>query len=138
VGQLDDVGGLLAAADGVIVPSRWEGLPLVLLEAMARGRPIVASAVGGVADAIEDGVTGTLVPPDDAAALAVALENLHRRADRAWRLGQAAAEVARERYSWHAVVDEFESVYDEAMGLATVTPEGAISRATSRREGRGR
>jgi glycosyltransferase involved in cell wall biosynthesis len=138
VGQLDDVGGLLAAADGVIVPSRWEGLPLVLLEAMARGRPIVATAVGGVADAIEDGVTGTLVPPDDAAALAVALENLHRRADRAWRLGQAAAEVARERYSWHAVVDEFESVYDEAMGLATVTPEGAISRATSRREGRGR
>jgi glycosyltransferase involved in cell wall biosynthesis len=138
VGQLDDVGGLLAAADGVILPSRWEGLPLVLLEAMARARPIVASAVGGVADAIEDGVTGTLVPPDDVAALATALENLHRRADRAWRLGEAAAEVARERYSWHAVVDGFELVYDEVLGLATVTPEGALPRATSRREGRGR
>jgi glycosyltransferase involved in cell wall biosynthesis len=139
VGQLDDVGGLLAAADGVILPSRWEGLPLVLLEAMARGRPIVATAVGGVADAIEDGVTGTLVPANDVDALAAALEALHRRADRAWRLGHAAAELARARFSWHAVVDEFESVYDEVLGLATVTPEGDDSaRAPARREGRGR
>jgi glycosyltransferase involved in cell wall biosynthesis len=139
VGQLDDVGGLLAAADGVVLPSRWEGLPLVLLEAMARGRPIVATAVGGVADALEDGVTGTLVPPDDVGALAAALEHLHRRADRAWRLGRAAAEVARERYSWPAVVDEYESVYDEVLGLATVTPESeAPARLPSGREGRGR
>jgi glycosyltransferase involved in cell wall biosynthesis len=139
VGQLDDVGGLLAAADGVILPSRWEGLPLVLLEAMVRGRPIVATAVGGVADAIEDGVTGTLVPPNDVSALAAALEHLHRRADRAWRLGEAAADVARARYSWVSVVDEFESVYDEVLGLATVTPEGkAAARASSGRQGRGR
>ncbi|HXJ69688.1 MAG TPA: glycosyltransferase [Verrucomicrobiae bacterium] len=139
VGQLDDVGPLLAAADGVILPSRWEGLPLVLLEAMARGRAIVATAVGGVADALEDGVTGTLVPPNDVGALAAALENLHRRADRAWRQGQIAAEVARDRYSWHAVVGEFESVYDEVLGLATVTPEGpAAARESSGREGRGR
>ena len=138
VGQLDDVGSLLAAADGVILPSRWEGLPLVLLEAMARGRPIVATAVGGVADALEDGVSGTLVPPNDIGALAAALEHLHRRADRAWRLGQVAAEVARDRFSWHAVVDEFESVYDEVLGLATVTPEAASTREPSGRQGRGR
>jgi glycosyltransferase involved in cell wall biosynthesis len=139
VGQLDDVGPLLAAADGVVLPSRWEGLPLVLLEAMARGRPIVATAVGGVAEALEDGVTGTLVPPNDVGALAAALEHLHRRADRAWRLGHVAAEVARDRYSWHAVVDEYESVYDEVLGLATVTPEGpAAARERSGREGRGR
>ena len=137
VGQLDDVGGLLAAADGVILPSRWEGLPLVLLEAMVRGRPIVATAVGGVADALEDGVTGTLVPPNDVGALAAALEHLHRRADRAWRLGEAAADVARERYSWTSVVDAFESVYDEVLGLATVTPEGKAAglRLKSGREG---
>lgn len=139
VGQLEDVGPLLAAADGVILPSRWEGLPLVLLEAMARGRPIVATAVGGVADALEDGVTGTLVPPNEVGALAAALEQLHRRADRAFRLGQVAAEVAHDRYSWHAVVDEYESVYDEVLGLATVTPEGrAAARETPGREGRGR
>jgi len=139
VGQLDDVGPLLAAADGVILPSRWEGLPLVLLEAMARGRPIVATAVGGVADALEDGVSGTLVPANDVGALAAALEHLHRRADRAWRLGHVAAEVARERYSWPAVVDEFESVYDEALGFATVTPEApSAARVPPGREGRGR
>jgi glycosyltransferase involved in cell wall biosynthesis len=119
VGQLDDVGGLLAAADAVLLPSRWEGLPLVLLEAMVRGRPIVASAVGGVPDAIEDGVHGTLVPPGDPEALARALEQLHRSADRAWRLGSAAARRARERFTWRAMVDDFEAVYDEVLGFAS-------------------
>lgn len=123
VGQQEDVGGLLAAADAVLLPSRWEGLPLVLLEAMARGRPVVATAVGGVADVLTDGVNGTLVPPADVAALTTALEALHRKADRAWRMGRAAASTVREHYTWHAVIDGFESLYDEVMGLATVTPE---------------
>ncbi len=123
VGQQEDVGGLLAAADGVILPSRWEGLPLVLLEAMARGRPIVASAVGGMADALEHGVSGTLVPPGDPKALAAAVEQLHKRADLAARLARVAAERVRERYTWAAVVDEFEAVYDEVLGYATFAPE---------------
>ena len=127
VGQIEDMGGLLAAADAVLLPSRWEGLPLVLLEAMARARPIVASAVGGVADVIEDGVNGTLVPPGDASALAAALTQLQRKADHAWRMGRSAAETVREHYTWHAVVDGFESVYDEVLGLATVTPEPVAS-----------
>jgi glycosyltransferase involved in cell wall biosynthesis len=122
VGQLDDVGGLLAAADGVLLPSRWEGLPLVLLEAMARARPIVASRVGGMADALEDGVSGTLVPPGDPVALAAALESLHRRADKAWRMARLAAQRVRERYTWGAVVDEFEAVYDDVLGYATFAP----------------
>ena len=122
VGQIDDVGGLIAAADGVLIPSRWEGLPLVLLEAMARGRPIVASATGGVADALEDGVSGTLVPPGDPEALADAIEKLHKHADRAWRMGRVAAQRVRERYTWPAVVDEFEAVYDEVLGYATFAP----------------
>jgi glycosyltransferase involved in cell wall biosynthesis len=133
VGQVEDVGSLLAAADAVLLPSRWEGLPLVLLEAMARGRPIVASAVGGVPDVIQDGVNGTLVPPGDAAALAAALEQLHRKADRAFRMGHIAAQTVREHYTWHAVVEGFESVYDEVLGLAMVTPEPAgVPRGGSR------
>ncbi|MFM7232077.1 MAG: glycosyltransferase [bacterium] len=123
VGQVDDIGPLLAAADTVLLPSRWEGLPLVLLEAMARARPIVASAVGGITDVIEDGVTGTLVPPDDVPALSAALELAHRKSDRAMRIGRAAAQCVRERYTWGAVVSEFEAVYDEAVGAASVTPE---------------
>jgi glycosyltransferase involved in cell wall biosynthesis len=122
LGQLEDVGGLLSSADAVLIPSRWEGLPLVLLEAMARARPIVASAVGGVRDAIEDGVHGTLVPPADEQALAEALEQLHRKADRGWRLGHAAAQRVRERYTWHAVVEDYEAVYDEVLGLASFSP----------------
>lgn len=122
VGQVEEVGGLLAAADAVLLPSRWEGLPLVLLEAMARARPIVASAVGGVADALEDGVSGTLVPPGDASALAQALEQLHRRADKAQRMARVAAQRVRERYTWPAVVDEFEAVYDDVLGFATFAP----------------
>jgi glycosyltransferase involved in cell wall biosynthesis len=123
VGQVEDVGGLLAAADAVLLPSRWEGLPLVLLEAMARARPVVATAVGGVSDVLEDGVTGTLVPPNDAEALAEALAGLQRKADRAWRMGRAAAALVHERYTWRAVAEDFESVYDEVLGFATVTPE---------------
>lgn len=123
VGQLEDVGGLLAAADGVVLPSRWEGLPLVLLEAMARGRPIVASAVGGMADALEEGVSGSLVPPGDVDALAAAVEQLHKRADHALRMGRVAAQHVRERYTWPAVVDEFEAVYDDVLGYATFAPE---------------
>jgi glycosyltransferase involved in cell wall biosynthesis len=134
VGQVEDVGGLLAAADAVLLPSRWEGLPLVLLEAMARARPIIATSVGGVPDVIQDGITGTLVPPGDAAALAAALEQLHRKADKAWRMGRTAADTVREHYTWHAVVEGFESVYDEVLGLATVTPEPTVpaSRGSAR------
>jgi len=132
VGQVDDVGALLTAADAVLLPSRWEGLPLVLLEAMVRGRPIVASNVGGVAEALEDGVTGALVPPEDVGALADALEMLQRRSDRAIGMGREAAEVARERYTWAAVIDAFEAVYDEVLGLAGVTPEDFAAPGTSR------
>ena len=69
-GQVEDVGPLLAAADAVVLPSRWEGMPLVLLEALARGRPVVASAVGGVPEVVTDGEHARLVPPGDVAALA--------------------------------------------------------------------
>ena len=73
LGRLEDVGALLAAADGVVLASRWEGLPLTLLEALTRGRPVVATRVGGVPDVIRDGETGRLVPADDAPALAAVL-----------------------------------------------------------------
>jgi glycosyltransferase involved in cell wall biosynthesis len=72
-GQVDDLGPLLAAADAVVMPSRWEGMPLVLLEALARARPVVASAVGGVPEVAVDGEHARLVPPGDADALAQAL-----------------------------------------------------------------
>jgi len=74
LGHRSDVSTLLAAADVVVLPSRWEGSPLAAQEAMAAGRPLVASAVGGVPSLVGDGAV--LVPPADPAALAVAVSAL--------------------------------------------------------------
>jgi glycosyltransferase involved in cell wall biosynthesis len=63
----------LDAANCLVLPSRSEGLPRVILEAMARARPVVATAVGGIPELVDDPCTGRLVPPDDAPALAGAL-----------------------------------------------------------------
>lgn len=123
LGSVEDIGPLLAAADAVVLPSLWEGLPLTLLEAMARSRPVIASAVGGVPEVVEHGENGWLVPPGDVIALADALEFMHRKADRATRLGRAGGELVRRDYHWQAVVEGFESVYDEVLGLATFSPE---------------
>lgn len=127
LGTLDEVGPLLTAADAVVLPSLWEGLPLILLEAMVRGRPVIATSVGGVPEAVDDGVHGVLVPAGDAVALADALEHFHRKSERAVRLGRAAAERVRAEYTWASVVDGFEAVYDDVLGLATFTPEGAVT-----------
>ena len=87
---------LLAAADAVVFAMPDGPLPLTLLDAMVRGRPVVASAIASIADTIEDGIDGRLVPPGDAQALAEVLETLHRRPDTALRMGRAAAERVRE------------------------------------------
>jgi glycosyltransferase involved in cell wall biosynthesis len=80
VGAQDDVQPWLAAADVVVVPSRWEGLPYVILEAMAVGTPVVATDVTGVREAL--GETGSIVPPEDPAALAEAVASALAGADR--------------------------------------------------------
>ena len=138
LGRLEEAGPILLAADAVVLPSLWEGLPLVLLEALARGRPVVASAVGGVPDVIEDGVTGRLVPAGDAAALAEALAGFHGRPDAALRLGREGEQRVREGFTWERVIEAFELVYDDVLGLASFegapggAPAGAPARAGSR------
>lgn len=89
-GAAADVRPWLAAADVVVLPSRWEGLPLTVLEAFATGRPVVASRVPGLAEAVPPTV-GALVPPDDPAALAGALARRLGDADRCQAEGEAAA-----------------------------------------------
>ncbi len=76
LGERDDIPSLLGGSDVVVLPSRAEGLPLIVLEAMAASTPVVATAVGGVQELVEDGETGVLVPPGDPARLAEALERL--------------------------------------------------------------
>jgi len=116
LGQRADVGDLLAACDVVVLPSRREGLGVAALEAMAVGRPLVASAVGGLADAVADGVTGLLVPPDDPARLAAALEVLLRDPVLRASLGNAAARHVAERFSAEQLVDAYERLYRRIVG----------------------
>jgi glycosyltransferase involved in cell wall biosynthesis len=117
LGPVDAEGlpALYRGARAVAVPSRWEGLPLVCLEAMASGRAVVASRVDGIPDAVIDGETGLLVPPDDPAALARALDAL--LADPAWanRLGAAGARRARECFAWSTIARRYLTVLERAV-----------------------
>jgi glycosyltransferase involved in cell wall biosynthesis len=87
----------------VCVPSRREGYGMVAREAMAYGRPVVATAVGGLVDAVEDGETGVLVPAGDAGALRAAVERLLDDEQRRRRLGDRARRAAGERLSRDSV-----------------------------------
>jgi glycosyltransferase involved in cell wall biosynthesis len=89
LGYHQDAASLLAAADVVVVPSRAEGLPVVLLEAMSLGRPVVASRVGGVPDLINGPDVGWLVPPDNAPPLAAALREVLASPERRSAVGEA-------------------------------------------------
>jgi glycosyltransferase involved in cell wall biosynthesis len=89
LGERDDVPRLLSSADLFVLSTRSEGLPLSILEAMAAGLPVVASAVGGVPELVVDGETGLLVPPGREEPLASALRSLVRDRDSRTRLGRA-------------------------------------------------
>jgi len=107
-------------ASVVVCPSRREGYGVVAREAMAYGRPVVASSVGGLVDAVEDEVTGLLVPPGDAGALQTAILRLLEDPDLRRRLGASARERARERFSWDAATEATLAAYGTA-GTSTAT-----------------
>lgn len=98
----------------VVVPSRREGYGVVAREAMAYGRAVVASRVGGLTDAIEDGQTGLLVPPGDVVALRSALVRLLEDAELRGRLGASARLYAAERLSWSSTVEGLRVAYRDA------------------------
>lgn len=97
LGRRGDVPALLAVADAFVLPSRHEGQPLALLEAMAAALPVVATDIPGVDEIVEAGVTALLVPPDDPPALAGALIRLRDDPPLRTSLGDAAATAARAR-----------------------------------------
>jgi glycosyltransferase involved in cell wall biosynthesis len=98
----------------VVAPSRREGYGVVVREAMAWGRPVVASSVGGLLDAVDDGVTGLLVPPCNVVALRAALEGLLRDVELRARLGVAAREKARTEFSFDATSRTLLTAYKKA------------------------
>jgi len=104
---------LLPSFDVVAFPSRFEGFPLAVLEAMLAERPVVASDVGSVAEAVRPGETGLLVPAEDPAALASALAELLAHSERRRALGARGRALVLERYTDTAMAGGFESLYAE-------------------------
>jgi len=113
-----ELGPYYERAAVVVCPSRREGYGVVAREAMAHGRPVVATRVGGLRDAVEERVTGLLVPPGDATALRGAIERLLGDARLRERLGDAAREKVREELSWAAATEATIDAYRDALGGA--------------------
>jgi glycosyltransferase involved in cell wall biosynthesis len=112
------LGPYYAAAAVVVVPSRREGYGMTAREAMAYGRPVVATAVGGLVDAVEDGVTGLVVPPGDTAALRAALERLLDDGALRARLGAAARARAHERLAVDGEMQSLVAAFEDASRAA--------------------
>jgi glycosyltransferase involved in cell wall biosynthesis len=106
---------VVRALDVLVHPARRDPFPLALLEGMALGRPIVASAVGGIPEMLVDGETGLLVPPDDPVALADALLAMLRDPERRVRIGLAARAELERRFSPAAFAAGMFAAFDAAV-----------------------
>jgi glycosyltransferase involved in cell wall biosynthesis len=114
-GFIVDVPAFLADIDIFVLPSLHEGLGVAALEAMAAGKAVVASRAGGLAEAINDGVTGSLTPPGDAEALAGAISQLIAHTDWARAMGQRAAAHVREHFALERMAARNEAYYYELL-----------------------
>jgi starch synthase (maltosyl-transferring) len=114
-GRRNDVPSLLRAADLFVLPSLWEGLPNVVLEAMAAGTPIVTSRVEGISDLLVDDRTGLIVPPNSAGDLAEAIDRLLADRDHARQMGHSAQHFVRERFTWDHVIAQYEQLYTDLL-----------------------
>jgi len=115
LGRREDVGDLLAAAELSVLPSRREGLGVAALEAMAAGRALLATRVGGLGEAVVDGQSGLLVPADDADALGTALARLVADPALRARLGAGGVARVRERFLAAHMVAAYEALYRELL-----------------------
>jgi glycosyltransferase involved in cell wall biosynthesis len=107
----------LRAFDAFVLPSYWEGLPLAVLEAMAAGLPVVASAIGGTPEAVADGETGFLVPVTDAPALAERIAHIAREADLRARMGAAGRARWEAEFRVERMVKETAAVYEHVLAV---------------------
>jgi glycosyltransferase involved in cell wall biosynthesis len=110
-----DVPAILDASDVFVLATRWEGLPYVIIEAMMSGLPVVATDVGGVAELVEEGTTGFLVPPEQPEALAHALQKLLTRRQLRDTMGQAGRERALDNFTLDRMLSGIQSVYEDVL-----------------------
>ncbi|HEY3311089.1 MAG TPA: glycosyltransferase [Anaerolineales bacterium] len=128
-GLRHDIPAVLAALDVLVFSSQWEGLPVTLLEGMAAGKPVAATAVDGIRGVAQEGVTALLVPPGDPAALAAACGKLAADSHLRDSLGAAGLERVSALYSLDVMVDRTAQLYDtllQARGLGTNPSTGVL------------
>ncbi len=112
MGRRTDIPEILNASDVVVLASNWEGCPLSILEAMAAGKPVIATAVGGVPELVIDGVTGVLVPSGDAAALSEAMARLMTDFKLRMNMGLAGAARAEQHFSAEVMAQRYAGLYE--------------------------
>jgi glycosyltransferase involved in cell wall biosynthesis len=113
LGWQDNGYKLIAMADIISLTSRWEGLPYVLLEAMAWSCPVVATAVNGCPEVVQDGISGYLIPKENAAAWAKSVIKLLENPERSVEMGRRGNERLKEEFSLKKMVEQTERLYDE-------------------------
>jgi glycosyltransferase involved in cell wall biosynthesis len=118
LGHRHDVPDLLASCDLFVLPSLFEGHPLSILEAMAAGRPVIATAIGGTDEAVIQCQTGLLIPPADSAALASAITVVLNDPALARRLGEAGRARVRRNFAAEIMVRRVTDIYGELLGPA--------------------
>ncbi len=111
LGVRSDILQLLSESDVFILPSDWEGVPLTVLEAMATGKPVIATTVGGVSELVEDGRTGILVPPKDPKALAQAILRLAKDPAMRESMGKEGQKRAIEKFDIKQTARQYEELY---------------------------
>ena len=107
----DKVPELINAASLALIPSRWEGLPSVALQASVMARPVVAASVGGLPEAVIDDSTGLLVEPNDSSKLSAAIRSLLEQPQRAREMGQTGRLRVEELFRWDRCVDGYAALY---------------------------
>jgi glycosyltransferase involved in cell wall biosynthesis len=118
LGRRDDMPSVYAALDVMVSSSRQEGLPMAILEGMASGRALIATAVGEVPTVVLDEKTGVVVPPENAELVAGAIAGLLRDPAKRARLGSAARQLIEDEYSAARMTADYLRVYDEAIAAS--------------------
>jgi len=117
LGHIEEISLLYPALDVLLLPSRYEGLPITVLEAMAVGLPIIASRLDGIAEVLVDGESGYLVEPGDRDAFVACVHRSISDPDRSRRYSEVALAKVREEHSAEAMTRAVESIYNHALNL---------------------
>lgn len=138
LGFRSDIGELLAASDMVVLPSVREGLSITLLEAMAAGKPIIASSIGSNREVAAQVEMARLVPAGNPEALAEAIEYCTRNTPLRARLGASARTLFEHRYTENRMLDEYRNLYLDLLGRKSLIAQPAINESDEKAIGRSR